>query len=334
MTIMKKISTSILLLCAVFAVSCSSDVTAPREPENEAPVPIVLSAGMSLQSETRGAGMIDQNYADNLGVNFLLLEQNASTGAYPADYSGFSAGSQIPATRSGGSGSTAVNFDSGSERYYPVRDTNNKVKLIGWYPRVDGTVVTLSSGVLTFTIDGSTDVMLTSEVEGSKATGDKFSDSGKEFTFSHLLTQFRIKAYAVDAAAVASWGTLTDIQVKSQLPRCTVTLPATVGFDGSAANLALVKKVVTTNADITYPLTLPLAATDCGYAMVPPVTSPTVLTLVVTTEKGGTRDVPLTVQNYEKSKAYEVSLKFTAGAITASAQIGAWTPVPVSDIEL
>lgn len=329
---MREISKSIGLLCTIFLVSCNSEGT-PQQPEKELPVPIVLSAGMSVQSETRGAGMIDDGYTSDLPVNFFLLEQDGTSGLYP-NYSVYSAGTQLAATRTGGSGTTTVNFDSGSERYYPVRETNNKVKLVGWYPRVDGTAVTFSSGELLFSVDGSTDVMLTAEVEGSKAIKDKFSDAGKEFTFSHLLTQFRIKAYALDAAAVTSWGNITDIQVKEQLPQCKVILPANVSFVGTAANLALVKKVVTTNADITYPLTLPQAATDCGYTMVPPVTSSTVLTLVVTTEKGGTRDVPLTKQDYEESKAYVVSLKFTASAITASAQIGAWTSVAMSDIEL
>lgn len=329
---MREISKSISLLCTIFLVSCNSEGT-PQQPEMELPVPIVLSAGMSVQSETRGSGMIDDGYTSDLPVNFFLLEQDGTSGLYP-NYSDYSAGTQLAATRTGGSGTTTVNFDSGSERYYPVRETNNKVKLVGWYPRVDGTAVTFSSGELTFTIDGSTDVMLTAEVEGSKAVADKFSDAGKEFTFSHLLTQFRIKAYALDAAAVTSWGNITDIQVKGQLPQCKVILPASVSFVGTAANLPLVRKVATTNADLTYPLTLPLVAADCGYAMVPPVTSPTVLTLVVTTVKGGTRDVPLTIQDYEESKAYVVSLKFTASAITASAQIGAWTSVPMSDIEL
>lgn len=330
---MREISKSIGLLCTIFLVSCNSEGT-PQQPEKELPVPIVLSAGMSVQSETRGAGMIDDGYTSDLPVNFFLLEQDGTSGLYP-NYSDYSAGTQLAATRTGGSGTTTVNFDSGSERYYPVRETNNKVKLVGWYPRVDGTAVTFSSGELLFSVDGSTDVMLTAEVEGSKAIADKFSDAGKEFTFSHLLTQFRIKAYALDAAAVTSWGNITDIQVKGQLPQCKVILPASVSFVGTATNLPLVRKVAMTNADLTYPLTLlPAPAIDCGYAMVPPADSPTVLTLEVTTVKGGTRDVPLNVQNYEKGKAYEVSLKFTAGAITARAQIGAWTSVPMSDIEL
>jgi hypothetical protein len=286
---------------------------------------------MSVQSETRGAGIIDAGYATALPVNFVRLDQNVSTGSYPA-YTTFS--SALPATRAGGTGNTVVSFDSGSEQYYLVRETNNKSKLLGWYPRVNGTTVTMASGVLTFTLDGSTDVMLSNEVEAYKTTGNQFSDTGKEFTFSHQLTQFRVNAYAADAASITSWGTVTDIKILSQLPTCAITLPSTVAFSGTAADLSLEKKLVATNAAITYPVTLGLTSAECGYTMVPPVASTTTVNLQVTTSNGGTRNVPLTLQAYDKGKAYVVTLKFSVTSITAKAQIAAWTAVPMTDITL
>lgn len=295
---------------------------------------IRLSAGMSVQSETRG--VIDAGYTADLLLNFLLCEQNASTGAYPP-YTSFSGGMQLPAARTGGAGYTGVSFEAGSEQYYPVRDTHNKVKLVGWYPRVNGGTVTLSSGVLSFGIDGSTDVMLTPEVEGSKVAGDQFSDAGKEFTFNHLLTQLRVKAYAADAAAATAWGTLSSVRVKNRLPVCKVTLPATVSFEGTAADLPLVERTVATDAPIAYPLSLPAGesnALECGYAMTDPVELPAVLELEVTTQYGGTRTVRLDAQNYQSGKAYAINLKFTATGITARAQIGQWTVIPLPDIEL
>ena len=322
------------LWLVILPLVCSCTQAETDHPSTE-DLRIRLSAGMSVQSETRG--IIDADYTGSLMLNFLLTEQDASTGDYPADYTTFSAGMQLPAVKAGGGGYTEVSFEAGSEQYYPVRESNNKVKLLGWYPRVNGGAVTLSSGVLSFGIDGSTDVMLTPEVEGSKITGERFSDAGKEFTFNHLLTQLRVKAYAVDDAAVAAWGTVSSVKVKDRLPVCKVTLPATVRFEGAAADLPLVEKAVATDAVIAYPLALPVGesnALECGYAMTNPVDLPSTLALEVTTQYGGTLDVPLEARNYLSGKAYAINLRFTATGITASAQIGQWTVITMPEIEL
>lgn len=326
---MKKKSLRLLILLLV--CSCTQSQTDDSSTDD---LRIRLSAGMSVQSQTRG--IIDTGYAQELKLNFLLVPQDEGTGDYPL-YSSIPSGMQLPALRPAGEGYQEVSFEQGSEQYYPARETRNRVKMLGWYPRVNGSTVTMDSGVLTFEIDGARDVMLTPEVEGSKAAGDRFSDTGKEFTFNHLLTQLRVKAYAVDAAAARTWGAVSSVQVKSRLPFCKVTLPATVGFEGTATDLPLVERTVAGDVAIAYPLALPTGednALECGYAMTNPVDLPSGLTLEVTTLYGGTRDVPLEAQNYRSGKAYAINLRFTATGISAKAQISEWTIINMPEIEL
>lgn len=160
------------------------------------------------------------------------------------------------------------------------------------------------AGVVAWTIDGVSDVMLTDELEGNKNADARFGTAGKIFEFAHCLTQLKVWAYAVDEAAKNVWGTIPEggIVLKSQFPTCKVELPATVTFEGIPADLALPAKKAADDGAIGYPLALPVAASfdeadaaACGYALVAPIAVGGTLTLSVATSEGGTRDVPLTL---------------------------------------
>ena len=195
-------------------------------------------------------------------------------------------------------------------QYYLVRETNNGTKLVGWYPQAEA-----AGGVVAWTIDGVSDVMLTDELEGNKNADARFGTAGKIFEFAHCLTQLKVWAYAVDEAAKNVWGTIPEggIVLKSQFPTCKVELPATVTFEGIPADLALPAKK---EAD----------AAACGYALVAPIAVGGTLTLSVATSEGGTRDVPLTLPaaGFGAGKAYDVVLKFTSTQITPQATISPW----------
>lgn len=159
-------------------------------------------------------------------------------------------------------------------QYYLVRETNNGTKLVGWYPQAEA-----AGGVVAWTIDGVSDVMLTDELEGNKNADARFGTAGKIFEFAHCLTQLKVWAYAVDEAAKNVWGTIPEggIVLKSQFPTCKVELPATVTFEGIPADLALPAKKAADDGAIGYPLALPVAASfdeadaaACGYALVAP----------------------------------------------------------------
>lgn len=164
---------------------------------------------------------------------------------------------------------TSIVFDV--PQYYLVRETDNGTKLVGWYPQAEA-----AGGVVAWTIDGVSDVMLTDELEGNKNADARFGTAGKIFEFAHCLTQLKVWAYAVDEAAKNVWGMIPEggIVLKSQFPTCKVELPATVTFEGIPADLALPAKKAADDGAIGYPLALPVAASfdeadaaACGYAL-------------------------------------------------------------------
>ena len=341
-------------------VGCTSNDLVPQD--NEEREEIVLSSTFDMATvevSTNTRTIVDPTYATNndLKVAFARIDQKATDGTYPA-YSTNGANDVLAATRAKGANFQKITF--ATPQYYLNHADYFKTKLVGWYPADDtdaskNKVTYDAGGVIKFDIsDGGVDVMLTNEVEGDKtASANKFGASGKEFTFSHLLTQIKVSAYAVSADAQTAWGKIKSIEVKGLKPTCKVTLPSsTPTFEGTAAAVELQKYSKSTTdgseTSITYPLTLGVASTDasgavtaknavaCGYLMFEP-TAGSSITLTVDTEKGGQKDITVTLESsakYEKSKAYEIVLKFTVAKIEPTAKISEWTSVTVPDVEM
>lgn len=366
------------LLVAGFAVAmlgagCSSSATeervSPVGPDGEL-VEIVLNAGVSfavapdqlqasLPSETRA--VINGKHGV-LDLSILRRDQAGDPLAYPLYTAVASTNvlkAKLAAVVDGATNNiTEITFDP--KAHYLAN--GNKTELIGWYPAVStapADAVTYASGVVTFKVDGESDIMLSNAAEGSKKDGDKFSDYGtvsaKLLTFKHLLTQIKVTAYAVDEDAQKAWGKITGIKLKEQgATTCAVTLPGTqdseIVFTQDASvtdkTLPLVAKKSDDDAAITYPLELPLATLDsdnnnkitaendtaCGYAMFQPLTTAgSKLTLLVSTEKATDWPVEIALpangangNGFLKGVAYGIRLKFTAKEIKPSGQITDW----------
>lgn len=319
-------------LSALVVVGCSKSRSSEVPPVDDERVEIRLNGGIAVSASQdtdpktttlppASRAVIDENHAQDLPVAFARLDQSAD-GSWPADYS---AASALKATRAGGAAAQAITFTT--KQYYLTRKENHNTRLVGWYP-----YAALASGVASFSVDGTTSIMLTQVLDGNKDSGSRFGENGKTFKFEHQLTQLKFTAYAADAAAADGWGKVSSVVLKAQLPTCTLTLPATVAFSGEARDLTLPARKVADDAQISYPLTLPVASADktnaveCGYALIPPVAADGSLSLVVTTSVGGSYDVPLTLpeNGFVKGTAYNIVLKFTASAIDPSATIGAW----------
>ncbi|WP_321332218.1 fimbrillin family protein [uncultured Bacteroides sp.] len=286
---------------------CSSD-NEPQSGTKTEPVEIKLTGGIqSMEAGTRVP--INSTLTEALPISIVRLDKTGDPLAYP-DYTTLS--SALPSTLNVGGG---ITFET--PQYYPVDD--KLTKLVGWYPVVSSEK--FASGVVTFTVDGGTDIMLSNVSEGS--TTSPLSS----LAFSHLLTQIQIKAYAEDADTKTLWGNITAaINIKSQKPVCAVTLSSlTSDFSGSGDILmSQIPNALQTGS--TNP-------TDCGYAMIPPVASSTQLQIEVTTGSGGTRTVNLPLQAYEASHAYAITLVFKTG-IVASATIGSWETGTVTNPEI
>ncbi|WP_321480704.1 fimbrillin family protein [uncultured Bacteroides sp.] len=297
---MKKVtlfSLSLLLLAA-----CSSDNEPQSGTNTTDPVEIKLNAGIqSIETSTRGGGVISgTSLASALNVSLARLDATDGTPPYP-QYSTLS--SALAATVSTG-GTIAFS----TTQYYQANGYSTK--LVSWYP-----AATPASGVITYTLlDGSTDIMLSSEVSGSKTS------HFNALTFAHQLTQIQIKAYAEDDDALNLWGDITAaIKIKSQPSVCKITLPSTVTFPESNAEVSMSETSATLAVGST-------SAVSCGYAMIPPATG---LSIDVTTVKGGTQTVALPSQAYAAGTAYVISLLFKSTGISPTATITDWSSTTI-----
>ena len=306
----------LLFACLLFA-SCSQDSVFP----DTNAVEIHLSGGingLSASAVTRGA--IDKDYAQNLSIRFARVDQGED-GSWPA-YT--TVATPLEATRAGGAGQTNIGFTKA--QYYLTRQDNNNTKLLGWYPAGD---YVQANATVTFDVSsGTTDVMLTQEVTANKV--DQFGASGRTFTFSHLLTRVSVQAFG-DASAKDTWGVIKSVKVKAQPTSCVLKLADRTTTWSGNADLAL--KNFTNDAamgDVSLNgKTTSGNAISCGYGMFKPTTSAS-LTLIVTTEKGGSRDVTVTLpgsatpQSFAAGTGYTVTLEFKSITIVPTAAITAW----------
>jgi uncharacterized protein (TIGR02145 family) len=311
---------SIMLFLPLLMTACKNDT----EVDNPDSTPITLLANIgSIGVETRGSGVIDDSYASNLDVNFARIDQG-DNGAYPENdtypLSPYFASTALAATRAAGSGNRSITF--ATPQTYSLYNS----KFVGWYPRA-----AMTSGAVNFTVDGSTDIMLTNEVEGSSSSTFN-SGENKTFTFAHQLTQLQLKVYAESNKAVTDWGTITSIKVTNQQTQCNVILPDRVSFvDGAESNVAFTG--VTSAA-------LPVGSTvNSGYVMIPEVAASGTLTLEIVTTLGGTKNVTLTAPatgGLAKSNAYVYTLKFTQTSISVvgTAQVGEWITAATNNYEV
>lgn len=348
-------------LSAIAWAGCSKkSLDMPVVPDGER-VEITLGAEFAASGVTSAAkagsvlsrGVVDKGSAGPLFVSFARIDQDETSGNYPADYSAVDSAflaSWQGALASADQDATVVKFCD--PKFYLSRASNNSTKLVGWYPAYAAQTALGAGGVVEIAVDGETDIMLTEELEGNKTArfgtfkGDGDPDN-KIFHFNHKLTQLRFYAYGVDAAAPGVWGKIKSIKLKDQLPTCKITLPATVGFTGTAADLALVKKKASDDTAILYgtdglafafdssiavgsadeQANREKSATECGYALTAPVAAAGKLTLIVETEKGGVRDniaVTLPADGFKAGFAYNIYLRFSAITIEPKATISQW----------
>lgn len=323
----------------------SSDLTGDqREPVIVGDQEIVLSSGVGEQPVAESRAVINAALpAAGLDVAIIRLDETGSPKAFPAWATVATAdvlSAHVDAT------SKAVAFNDGATppvakpQYYLAN--GNQTRLQGFYPK-DGTV---ASGVITWTIDGANDIMVSNYADGDKTA--KFGNA-KTLTFEHLLTQIIVKAYGTSQGALDNWGNIKKISIKDQNLTCRYTLASGAvgngffsGKTGTSHLPIIMKKTDDTSLSPDYAAdgsglafdydNNKTKATVCGYAMFQPAAANTV-TLIIETAKGGTIEKPIT-QELEKGYAYNVILKFTTTDIVPEVAISAWKTGTDIEIEM
>ncbi|MDE5579143.1 MAG: hypothetical protein K2I85_04240 [Alistipes sp.] len=360
---------SVVGLSAVVAAGCSKarwedDSVSPDSGQVEIALGAEFGVSGGITSDSGlSRAVIDKGYSKALYVSFARLDQNETTGTYPAYSSVDSAflAKWAGALTDDDSQATTVRFCD--PKFYLSRSSNNSTKFVGWYPAYPTQTALGAGGSVEIPIDGATDIMLSEELAGSKAV--KFGNfvsaghaNNRIFHFGHQLTQLHFYAYAVDAYAPAVWGKIKSVKLKSQRPTCKIVLPAAVSFTGTRADLELTKKKVSDDSAINYTSGLAFtfdsavavgapneqtlreaSAVECGYSLIAPVAdadSGGSLSLLIVTEKAGspaeTIETPVTVtlpaDGFEAGKAYNIYLRFSAVTIQPKATISKWVVAP------
>ena len=110
------------------------------------------------------------------------------------------------------------------------KNRTSEVGFMGYYPngshagwqKTNGNLLTKDSEgcpVMTFNIDGATDVLFSDFKKGT------FNSGVGHLTFSHALCRYRVYVYAVDDDAKAQWGNLTDVTFLNLPQQLFVSLP-------------------------------------------------------------------------------------------------------------
>ncbi|WP_195372184.1 MULTISPECIES: fimbrillin family protein [Parabacteroides] len=295
------------LLATMILSSCSNN----EEPVNGAGVnEIKLSAGIGQTTRA----VINQGYEQDLPVAFARIEANASSWA----------GEGIKAVRVGGSGKTAVAFET-SQVYNETTSTT----LLGYYPRA--TVATSSDQdkvTVPYTINGDMDIMATEVLTGSKTAPIQ------NCTFQHLLGQLQFQCVG-SAAAIAAWKNIS-IKVKGVPSTLEVLLNKSTGASLKVNSTPTVDlnvyncPTIPTNPDAQDPV--------IGYTMLCPVADLGSVSAPITLEVNGSHSntslsKQITISNIQggvkAGVSHLITLIFTVdGEISASAtaEIAPWNP--------
>lgn len=295
----------LLLLALAAAGGCSKEpdgLSGQKDP-NEIVSTVTFSADASTDPgawTSAAAGPHTRAVADPaaaMTLHFVRADQNVS-GEYPAYGT-----TEFTATRAAGTGAQALSFNPKQYYVFPPNDDQH-TKMVGWYPAA----TTFSGGVVSWTIDGSQDVMTAPMCEGSSR------NPVMAFAFGHRLAQLQFYPYAEDAAASAAWGKVTAIAVEKQSATLTFT-PASdeatgavvatdaAGNDFTAKNLA--QAVLPTSADTRFGDPVMIFPQADGYY----------LRVKVTTELGGIVSALAPARTYAAGSVTRLKLKFTRSTI-------------------
>lgn len=308
----------ISMLAMAAMVSCTNEIEGPDQPninEND-PVEIKLNAGI-IGVETKAA--ISSTLDEDLKVIFFRPSDAATATWTSGDF--------VNATISKETGG-AITFKESAEEgandkklYYPTGE-NEKAHLVGYY--LGNSISTNTNNILSFTIDGTQDIMATDGASASK------TEAFKSFTFKHLLTQIDIVLKG-DAAAQAAFGKIKKVAIKSIPTALKLTLAETPTIQSTSNDGSVDVYNDNTGSDLSTNTTDEIIGNTVmvyNGGTSPLGTVANKLTLEITSEKGGTAgvstvDVTTINKGLEQGNKHVITLNFKE-KIIVSATIAAW----------
>lgn len=285
-----------VLLCAALFASCSKS-----EETIDNGLAIRLNAGMKATVNSRAA----VNNGDAFVAQVVGWETQDANNNYAT-----AAKWNTTATITASEAITNVQFDKG--QFYNG-DKVTKTFMKAWSP--NGTLAT--DGTVTFTSNGTVDVMLAPEVHGSAI--DK---GAKNLAFAHMLTQIKFLVVG-DETFITNGTKVKSITVKE------AQLPTGLNLTNNAVTYAAAAPLPIPDINAQLLTDREVAAGSC--VMIMPFAGKTFKVDVVTND--GTTDTPhndivITIdkdENFVAGRAYTISLSFGAPGINGTASVTPWS---------
>lgn len=262
---MKKILLAAAIIVAM--TSCSkSDNTNPNNPAESSE--IKLSAGLD------GSKVAHNGDVAVTGLQFLRKD---ATGVVPTDFSDVTAitGSRAVAG--------AITFDE-TVRY----GSYDNAYFVSYYP-----AGTYNSNVVTWEVDGKTDIMTAAMVDAG--TQQSHAVPAK-LSYQHMLAQIEIRCVAENNDAIRRWGTVNAIRLMEAIPQMTYSYATqAVSATGAPRALTLLADDYT-SALVPFALTTTNDESNAVAMVVVPTSADIKLEIDVTGGTENTVTKPLTVK--------------------------------------
>lgn len=287
----------ILLLALLIAASCTKSET--DNPHGSADGSISISSSV-VGDETKALPFVPTSSVT--GIQFLHQTSEGTPMGGVLDFTGVTA---VAGDRAGADG--AITFTGTAPKY---AGSNHNSYLKAYYP-----AGSLAPGVVTWTVDGATDILVSDLWDAGTYTAPATTG----LVFRHGLARVEVICQAKTeqglAAAKETWGQITAIKLKAHAPSMTFTYATNVTVpSGTAVPFTLLNgSSYTTGAFTAIDIPAYNSAVVAAAAMVNP-TGAAGLTLVVETAKypNGV-EVPVTFggsQTFLSGKIHTVTLQF------------------------
>ena len=298
---MKKQLIPIFVLSALLAGCSAGEETGNALPD-DAPVPILLGSGLSMETSTKAP--VTTNDPFTAGIAGWETKGTPDYTAAPTW-----GGGDVTIDATASTAPSAVTWNP--QQYYHA-DKDMVTYMIAWHPA--GTWNAADNTVTFPTTDGPVDVLWASPISGTKA--DK--DDPQNLAFKHKTAQLNFQVVA--GTGLASGTIVQEITVRSvQVPTGLKVADGTL-IAGTAANYAAL-------TGGTGAITSTATAVGNPLMIVP--TGGNTLTVSVKTSGSAaplTGTVTLT-ENMQAGKAYTITLTFTQAAIDVTSTVDKWTTV-------
>ncbi|MCD7851923.1 MAG: fimbrillin family protein [Parabacteroides sp.] len=331
----RKIMNLLLPLVPLLVAGCS-DAVLPAD--NGADVIRLYTSGSGLPAATKGE--------TETAVEITPFETTVFASLQSATYATSATGSWTHDADVDEKG--AVSFTADFKPTYP--DTGGNIYLVAVSPVVaagtnDAAVGSITSdGTVTYTLDGTQDLLYAKEISGNRTDGYRFSGNttaaNKPLAYEHLLTQLQFKAKMSSGIASGTTATVKKITVNNVKTAATVKLAngTTTFADSPTASLELIPNTENGSGGVTVSGTTPVAV---GNLLLPPLASGTYTITVEATvgsENKTYSDVSITGENlFQAGHSHVITLTIgspgepTSLEIT-SVKVDAWTTVDKGEL--